>query len=48
MASLEELFSELQGLVTDDPPNHEAALPVIEKSLCFIDCPRANIIVVHI
>jgi len=33
MATLEELFAELQGLVTEEPPNHAAALPIIEKSL---------------
>lgn len=33
MAALEELFAELQGLVTEEPPNHGAALPVIEKIL---------------
>jgi len=33
MATLEELFAQLQGLVTEEPPNHAAALPVIEKSL---------------
>jgi hypothetical protein len=34
MASLEELFTQLQALVApaDGDPNHVAALPVIEKS----------------
>lgn len=33
MATLEELFTELQSLVADDP-DHEAALKVIQKSEC--------------
>lgn len=33
MAALEELFAQLQGLVSADPPQHQAALPVVEKIL---------------
>lgn len=36
MAALEELFAQLQGLVSADPPQHQAALPVVEKSGCHL------------